>query len=157
MTPLAPIPTQTLRSILGKDCRLCASPWIEERDDSESIGEPSSQYGQSRLKNRELAAFRFNLKSDVRRARVGENISQMHYARQGIITPEMEFIAIRENQRYQEHQDRDLLVRHPGMAFGATMPAEITAEFVRKEVAEGRAIIPANINHPEIEPMIIGA
>ncbi len=132
------------------------SAWIEERNDTQAVGEPSSEYGQSRLKNSELAAFRFNLKSDVKKARAGANASQMFYARQGIVTPEMEFIAIRENQRLQECLEKDLMKHHPGMGFGANIPAEISPEFVRKEVAEGRAIIPANINHPEIEPMIIG-
>ena len=130
--------------------------WILERNDTESINGPSSAYGQERLENSELAAFRFNLKHDIRKARTGANVSQMHYARKGIVTPEMEYIAIRENQRYQEYLDQDLQKHHPGMNFGANLPEAITPEFVRKEVAEGRAIIPANINHPEIEPMIIG-
>ena len=131
-------------------------PWIEERHDTEVIGVPSSNYGLERLSNPELKQFRFNLKNNVRRAKTGSNVSQMHYARQGIITPEMEFIAIRENQRWQEYKDKGLLDAHPGQNFGANIPQTITPEFVRQEVAEGRAIIPANINHPEIEPMIIG-
>ncbi len=132
------------------------SKWIEERNDTEVIGVPTSNYGLERLRDPELANLRFNLKHNVRRAKEGKNVSQMHYARQGIITPEMEYIAIRENQRWQEYKDKNLLKSHAGQSFGANLPQEITPEFVRKEVAEGRAIIPANINHPEIEPMIIG-
>ena len=129
--------------------------WIEERDDSETLSGPSSRYGVERLRDPKLAELRFNLKRAPRKAKPGANVTQMHYARRGIVTPEMEFIAIRENQR------RDLLGdlvtrQHPGQSFGASLPAAITPEFVRDEVAQGRAIIPANINHPESEPMIIG-
>src|SRR5436189_2231767 len=129
--------------------------WIEERVDTDVLDGPSSHFGLERLNDPKLAELRFNLKRKPRRARAGMNVSQMHYARKGIITPEMEFIAIRENQR------RDALpelftTQHVGENFGARLPAHITAEFVRDEVARGRAIIPANINHPEAEPMIIG-
>ena len=129
--------------------------WIEERGDTETLPGPSSRYGVERLADSKLAELRFNLKRAPRRAKAGANVTQMHYARRGIVTPEMEFIAIRENQR------RDLLGelvtrQHPGQSFGASLPAAITPEFVRDEVARGRAIIPANINHPESEPMIIG-
>jgi len=129
--------------------------WIEERDDSETLAGPSSHYGVERLRDPKLAELRFNLKRAPRKAKPGANVTQMHYARRGVVTPEMEFIAIRENQR------RDLLGdlvtrQHPGQSFGASLPAAITPEFVRDEVARGRAIIPANINHPESEPMIIG-
>jgi phosphomethylpyrimidine synthase len=129
--------------------------WIEERDDSETLSGPSSHYGVERLRDPKLAELRFNLKRAPRKAKAGANVTQMHYARRGIVTPEMEFIAIRENQR------RDLLGdlvtrQHPGQSFGASLPAAITPEFVRDEVALGRAILPANINHPESEPMIIG-
>ncbi|MET1082773.1 MAG: phosphomethylpyrimidine synthase ThiC, partial [Burkholderiales bacterium] len=129
--------------------------WIEERGDTEALAGPTSHYGVERLRDPRLAEMRFNLKRTPRRAKAGRNVSQMHYARAGIVTPEMEFIAIRENQR------RDLLGelitrQHPGESFGASIPKFITPEFVRKEVARGRAIIPANINHPESEPMIIG-
>ncbi len=129
--------------------------WIEERGDTEMLAGPSSRYGVERLADSKLAELRFNLKRAPRRAKAGANVTQMHYARRGIVTPEMEFIAIRENQR------RDLLGelvtrQHPGQSFGASLPAAITPEFVRDEVARGRAIIPANINHPESEPMIIG-
>jgi phosphomethylpyrimidine synthase len=99
--------------------------------------------------------MRFNLQRTPRRARPGENVSQMHYARRGIITPEMEFVAIRENQR-RDGLPELLTRQHAGESFGAMLPKQITAEFVRQEVARGRAIIPANINHPESEPMIIG-
>ena len=129
--------------------------WIEERADTETLSGPSSHYGVERLRDPKLAELRFNLKRAPRKAKAGANVTQMHYARRGIVTPEMEFVAIRENQR------RDLLGdlitrQHPGQSFGASLPAAITPEFVRDEVARGRAIIPANINHPESEPMIIG-
>ncbi|SDX53753.1 hydroxymethylpyrimidine synthase [Collimonas sp. OK242] len=144
-------------------------PWIMERDDTEELPGPSSQYGIERLNDPKLAELRFNLHRKPRRAKTGTNVSQMHYARQGIVTPEMEFVAIRENMRRKEYLEElkasgpmgnklaDLMGRqHPGQSFGASLPAEITPEFVRDEIARGRAIIPANINHPEIEPMIIG-
>ena len=129
--------------------------WIEERGDTETLDELTSEYGRQRLKDPELAEMRFDLKRSPRRAKSGMNVTQMHYARAGIITPEMEFIAIRENQR-REGLSGMLLKQHPGENFGAHMPKQITPEFVRSEVAAGRAIIPANINHPESEPMIIG-
>ena len=129
--------------------------WIEERADTELMAGPTSIYGRARLDDAKLAQMRFNLHRTPRRARSGVNVSQMHYARKGIITPEMEFIAIRENQRRDALPE--LITRqHAGEPFGAMLPKEITAEFVRDEVARGRAIIPANINHPESEPMIIG-
>ena len=129
--------------------------WVDERNDTEVMAGPSSTYGRVRLDDPKLAAMRFNLQRSPRRARDGMNVTQMHYARRGVVTPEMEFIAIRENQR--RDLLADLLVRqHPGESFGAAMPKSITPEFVREEVARGRAIIPANINHPESEPMIIG-
>jgi len=129
--------------------------WIEERGDTELLSGPTSIYGRTRLDDAKLAQMRFNLQRTPRRARPGGNVSQMHYARKGIITPEMEFIAIRENQRLDALPE--LVTRqHAGEAFGAALPRQITAEFVRDEVARGRAIIPANINHPESEPMIIG-
>ena len=131
------------------------SQWIEERNDTEQLDGPSSAFGQQRKVDPELAEMRFNLTRLPRRAKPGKNVSQMHYARQGIITPEMEFIAIRENQR-RENMSELLQTQHPGHDFGASIPKMITPEFVRDEVARGRAIIPMNINHPEIEPMIIG-
>ncbi len=145
------------------------TPWILERNDTEELSGPSSQYGTARLNDSELAELRFNLLRKPRRAKAGANVSQMHYARQGIITPEMEFVAIRENMRRKEYLEAlkasgpmgnklaNLMGRqHPGQSFGASIPSEITPEFVRDEIARGRAIIPANINHPEVEPMIIG-
>jgi len=125
--------------------------WIEERDDTEILSKVSSLYGQQRQTDPNLSTLRFSHLRPPRRAKAGRNVTQMHYARQGIITPEMEFIAIRENQRLHDSE-----VQHPGESFGAAIPKIITPEFVRDEVARGRAIIPANINHPELEPMIIG-
>ena len=144
-------------------------PWIMERADTEELPGPTSDYGIARLADPKLAELRFNLHRKPRRALAGKNVTQMHYAKRGIITPEMEFVAIRENMRRQEYLRElqasgpmgerlaDLMGRqHPGQSFGASIPAEITPEFVREEIARGRAIIPANINHPEVEPMIIG-
>lgn len=130
--------------------------WILERGDTEQLSGPSSAFGRARQADPSLAHLRFEHIRPPRRARPGANVTQMHYARRGIITPEMEFIAIRENQRLELYRDTLLARRHPGQAFGASIPEEITPEFVRDEVARGRAIIPANINHPESEPMIIG-
>ncbi|WP_303902575.1 phosphomethylpyrimidine synthase ThiC [Thiohalomonas denitrificans] len=134
--------------------------WIEERADTERLDGPSSEYGRARQDDAELKKLRFEHIRSPRRARAGVNVTQMHYARRGIITPEMEFIAIRENCKLREMRAdplyEKLLRQHPGQAFGANIPDEITPEFVRDEVAAGRAIIPANINHPELEPMIIG-
>jgi phosphomethylpyrimidine synthase len=143
--------------------------WIAARGDSVQLDGPTSDYGRQRLADKELDALRFELHRQPRRAADGRNVSQMHYARQGIITPEMEFIAIRENLRRKEYleslrasgPDGEKMARllgrqHRGESFGAAIPQEITPEFVRDEVARGRAVIPANINHPELEPMIIG-
>src|SRR5574344_1221438 len=127
--------------------------WIEERQDTERLDTLSSAFGQERLRDIRTAEIRFAHIQKPRRAKAGKNVTQMHYAKQGIITPEMEYIAIRENQRQREGVD---MRQHPGQNFGAKNLTEITPEFVRQEVAEGRAIIPANINHPECEPMIIG-
>jgi phosphomethylpyrimidine synthase len=129
--------------------------WIAERNDTEQLDGPTSTFGQQRLHDPELTQMRFNLHRKPLRAKSGMNVSQMHYARQGIITPEMEYIAIRENQR-RENMSELLQTQHKGQDFGASIPKVITPEFVRSEVALGRAIIPMNINHPEIEPMIIG-
>ncbi len=143
--------------------------WIEARGDSERLDGPSSRYGAQRLNDPKLAELRFDLHRKPRRCLPGKNVSQMHYARKGVVTPEMEFIAVRENlqrERYMESLKATgktgekmlelLMKQHPGESFGAAIPATIDAEFVRSEVARGRAIIPANINHPESEPMIIG-
>src|SRR6202158_3311438 len=133
--------------------------WIEERADTVALSELSSAYGRARLADIELTGMRFDLHRKPRRARPGCNVSQMHYARRGMITPEMEFIAIRENLKREEALRTlpELVTRqHAGQSFGASLPDLVTPEFVRDEVARGRAIIPANINHPESEPMIIG-
>ena len=129
--------------------------WIEERGDTERLNEQSSTYGRSRLADPELAALRLAHVQQPRRAKAGKNVTQMHYARQGIITPEMEFVAIRENQKL-EGLSEQIRRQHPGQSFGAAIPKVITPEFVRDEIARGRAILPNNINHPESEPMIIG-
>jgi phosphomethylpyrimidine synthase len=144
-------------------------PWIVERGDVEELPAVSSEYGRLRLADPKLDALRFAHIRKPLRAKPGRNVTQMHYARQGIITPEMEFIAIRENLKRLAAMGQGngngngsgrggsrLAGQHPGNSWGASIPAEITPEFVRDEVARGRAIIPSNINHPEIEPMIIG-
>jgi phosphomethylpyrimidine synthase len=133
------------------------SSWIDQRGDTERLPGLSSNFGQQRLNDAELTQLRFAHVRNPRRAKAGANVSQMHYARQGIITAEMEYVAIRENMKLAEARAAGLLEpQHPGHSFGASVPREITAEFVREEIARGRAIIPANINHTELEPMIIG-
>ncbi len=126
--------------------------WIRARGDSEELPAITSSYGQARLNDKSLDGLRFPHLRKPRVAKRGGNVSQMHYARKGIVTPEMEFVAIREQQRVEAA----LAQQHPGESWGAAIPKQITPEFVRDEIARGRAIIPANINHPEIEPMIIG-
>ncbi|SFG99553.1 phosphomethylpyrimidine synthase ThiC [Neptunomonas qingdaonensis] len=132
--------------------------WIAERNDTEQLTALSSEYGRAREVDLRLDELRFELTRKPSRAKAGMNVTQLHYARKGIITPEMEFIAIRENMKLAKSKAEGNIVaqQHPGFSFGANLPDEITPEFVRQEVAEGRAIIPANINHPELEPMIIG-
>ncbi|KAA0892983.1 phosphomethylpyrimidine synthase ThiC [Pusillimonas sp. ANT_WB101] len=143
--------------------------WITERNDTEVLSDISSDYGRMRQHDSSLDSMRFPRVRPPRRAKPGCNVSQMHYARRGIITPEMEFVALRENLRREEYVEalrhsgpdgeklaKRLLRQHAGQSFGAAIPASITPEFVRDEIARGRAIIPANINHPEIEPMAIG-
>mgnify|MGYP003970420653 FL=1 len=130
------------------------SNWIKERGDTEILDGVSSNFSNERLNNKELDELRFEHLRAPRKAKKGKNVTQMHYARKGIITPEMEFIAIRENCLWQEYQDQ--VGQHEGESFGASIPKVITPEFVRDEVARGRAIIPNNINHPETEPMIVG-
>ncbi len=136
------------------------SGWIEERGDTETLPGLSSEYGRQRRGDPQLDNLRFEHIRQPRRAKAGANVTQMHYARRGIVTPEMEFAAIRENLRLQELREdpryRKLLRQHAGKHFGAGIPQQITPEFVCAEVARGRAIIPANINHVELEPMIIG-
>jgi hydroxymethylpyrimidine synthase len=130
--------------------------WIDERADTEFLDAVSSDYAKTRLSDETLDDLRFKALPSIRRAKPNQCVTQLHYARQGIITPEMEFIAIRENMGRQQYREEQLNRQHPGESFGAHLPSNITPEFVRQEVAEGRAIIPANINHPEAEPMIIG-
>ncbi|NOY70969.1 MAG: phosphomethylpyrimidine synthase ThiC [Gammaproteobacteria bacterium] len=132
-------------------------PWIVARGDTEVLPQLSSNYAQQRAADMTTKNLRFDHIAPSRRARSGTNVTQMHYARKGMITPEMEFIAIRENARLQEAREQGVRARrHAGQSFSAAIPEIITPEFVRDEVARGRAVIPANINHPELEPMIIG-
>ncbi|MGY1458292.1 MULTISPECIES: phosphomethylpyrimidine synthase ThiC [unclassified Luteimonas] len=145
--------------------------WIEARGDTHALTALGSEFGRAREGDPKLDAVRFPARPQPRRANAGANVTQMHYARRGIITPEMEYVAIRENQRLDELRERlqprsgeniaavaapTLLAQHPGESFGASIPARITPEFVRDEIARGRAILPCNINHPESEPMVIG-
>ncbi len=134
----------------------CRASWIADRADTEELPQVSSGFTQQRLADDGLDHLRFELLPRPRKAMSGKNVTQLHYARKGIITPEMEFIAIRENMGRERIRGEVLRQQHPGESFGAHLPANITPEFVRQEVAAGRAIIPANINHPESEPMIIG-
>ncbi|MCL7715162.1 phosphomethylpyrimidine synthase ThiC [Stenotrophomonas mori] len=130
--------------------------WIEERGDTERLDALSSAFGRTRQDDGRLDAVRFPGRTLPRRAVAGANVTQMHYARRGIVTPEMEYVAIRENQRLEAVREAHLLAQHPGQDFGASIQRVITPEFVREEIARGRAILPCNINHPESEPMIIG-
>ena len=136
------------------------SHWIEERGDTQVLSGPSSEFGHARQNDPRTAHLRFAHYHAPRRAKPGKNVTQMHYAKRGVITPEMEYIAIREDMRLQQHKNdpryQKLLKQKVGTRFGANIPEAITPEFVREEVANGRAIIPNNINHPESEPMIIG-
>ncbi len=142
---------------LHKGIKKVRTRWIEKRGDTEILEDFSSKYFHKRSQNEELNTLRFPNISKPRRAKKGKNVSQMHYAREGIITPEMEFVAIRENCKLQEMKESGLLCKqHKGESFGANLPNIYTPEFVRDEIASGRAVMPANINHPEIEPMIIG-
>jgi phosphomethylpyrimidine synthase len=131
--------------------------WIKERDDTEILNRPSSNYARTQENNLLDLQVRFPSPFVSRRARDGKNLSQMHYARKGIVTPEMEFVALRESMLLERLLQNPLyLSQHSGQPLGAQLPKQVTPEFVRAEVAAGRAIIPANINHPELEPMIIG-
>ena len=139
------------------------SAWLNERGDTEILSGLSSEYGLERAHDPHTAHLRFNQITRPRRAKAGRNVTQMHYARQGIITPEMEFVALRERMKmdelFRDPRYAKIIKQHAGEAFGANLPTHpdrITSEFVRQEIAAGRAIIPANINHPELEPMIIG-
>lgn len=130
--------------------------WIAERSDTEVLPQASSEYTRQQAEEVLDNDFLYPGLARIRRAKLGNTVTQLHYARQGIITPEMEYIAIRENMGRAEYKDASLTQQHPGQSFGANLPEQITPEFVRQEVAAGRAIIPCNINHPESEPMIIG-
>jgi phosphomethylpyrimidine synthase len=144
---------------IGKGLPKLRESWIFERNDTEELNELSSSFANERLADQQLDSIRFPNLPNARKACTGKNVTQMHYARKGIITPEMEYVAIRENQRMEElfNKNESLWKQHPGNNFGAHQHKSwITPEFVRDEVARGRAIIPANINHPESEPMIIG-
>ncbi|BDF96543.1 MULTISPECIES: phosphomethylpyrimidine synthase ThiC [Pseudoalteromonas] len=130
--------------------------WIESRGDTEILESVTSQFSQQRMADEGLDHIRFEHLPKIRRAKAGKNVTQMHYARQGIITPEMEYVAIRENMGRAQIQQELLAQQHKGESFGASIPEFITPEFVRDEIARGRAILPNNINHPETEPMIVG-
>jgi len=131
--------------------------WIRERGDTEELSKRSSVFAKQQIETEKLKKLTFPYLPKAMRAKEGQNVTQLHYARQGKITPEMEYIAIRENQGLKEAKERGLISEHHiGQSFGASIPKEVTPEFVRNEVAKGRAIIPLNINHPESEPMIIG-
>lgn len=130
--------------------------WIVERDDTEMLESVTSQFSQQRMADEGLDHIRFEHLPKIRRAKVGKNVTQMHYARQGIVTPEMEYVAIRENMGRAKLREELLAQQHKGQSFGASIPEFITPEFVRDEIARGRAVLPNNINHPETEPMIIG-
>ena len=133
--------------------------WIEERGDTVELSQLSSAYGRERLADSDLSGMRFDLQRKPRRARDAANVTQMHYARRGIVTPEMEFIAIRENLKREAMLKTlpELVTRqHAGQSFGASIPDFVTPEFVRNEVARGRANITANNNHPDTEPQING-
>lgn len=164
-----PYTDPTVQIDIRKGLPALRQAWISERGDTELMAGLNSQYGQARQADPELDSLRFELKRQPRRSISGANVTQMHYARRGIITPEMEFVAIRENLRREhyieslrasgpqgEEMARRLTKVHPGQNFGASLPTTVTPEFIRDEIARGRAILPANINHPETEPMIIG-
>ncbi len=163
--PNAPVPVYDTSGAYGDpeseiDVRKGLPPlrqqWILERNDTVELASATSHFTQQRMADDGLDHLRFEHLPKPRKAKIGQCVTQMYYARRGIITPEMEYIAIRENMGRERVRDELLLKQHPGENFGANLPENITPEFVRKEVAEGRAIIPANINHPEAEPMIIG-
>ncbi|UOF15872.1 phosphomethylpyrimidine synthase ThiC [Lysobacter capsici] len=160
--PLAVYDTSGIYTQTGANIDLVAglaplrAAWIAERGDTEALSGLSSEFGRKREHDPKLAHVRFGNRPLPRRAIGTANVTQMHYARRGIVTPEMEYIAIRENQRLESIREAHLLSQHPGQSFGANIQKIITPEFVRDEVARGRAIIPNNINHPESEPMIIG-
>jgi len=130
--------------------------WIKDRNDTEVLNSVTSQFAQQRMADDGLDHIRFEHLPKIRRGKAGKNVTQMHYARQGIVTPEMEYVAIRENMGRAKIREELLAAQHKGESFGASIPDFITPEFVRDEIACGRAILPNNINHPETEPMIVG-
>ncbi|NOU51043.1 phosphomethylpyrimidine synthase ThiC [Pseudoalteromonas sp. JBTF-M23] len=130
--------------------------WIDARGDTEWLDSVTSKFSQQRMADEGLDHIRFEHLPKIRRAKAGKNVTQMHYARQGIVTPEMEYVAIRENMGRAKIREEILAQQHKGQSFGASIPEFITPEFVRDEIARGRAILPNNINHPESEPMIVG-
>ncbi len=154
--PSGPYTDPDVRIDLSAGLAPLRAGWIEARGDTERLSALSSEFGRGREGDARLDAVRFPNRALPRRAKAGANVSQMHYAKRGIVTPEMEYVAIRENQRLDAVRELHLLQQHPGEAFGANIQTFITPEFVRDEIARGRAILPNNINHPESEPMIIG-
>ncbi|KAF7779357.1 phosphomethylpyrimidine synthase [Pseudoalteromonas marina] len=130
--------------------------WIAGRNDTEVLDSVTSQFAQQRMADDGLDHIRFDHLPKIRRGKAGKNVTQMHYARQGIVTPEMEYVAVRENMGRAKIREELLAAQHKGESFGASIPDFITPEFVREEIARGRAILPNNINHPETEPMIVG-
>ncbi len=141
---------------LTKGIKKIRENWISERDDIENLEDFSSEYFHKRYEDNKIDRVRFPNIKKPKKAKKGKNVTQMHLAKQGIITPEMEFVAIRENQMLEYAKENGLLKQHKGENFGANLPELYTPEFVRDEIASGRAVLPANINHPEVEPMIIG-
>jgi phosphomethylpyrimidine synthase len=146
--PSGPYTDPDVRIDLAAGLAPLRARWIEERGDTEQLSQLSSEFGRGRDGNARLDAVRFPSRRLPRVAKAGANVSQMHYARKGIVTPEMEYVAIRENQRLELVRDAMLRKQHPGEAFGASIQQVITPEFVRDEIARGRAILPNNINHP---------
>lgn len=163
--PNEPVPVYDTSGLYGEEAApidvrrglpLLRENWVLERADTEALEGLSSVFTQERLADEGLDHLRFEHLPSARRAKPGRRVTQLHYARAGIVTPEMEFIALRENMGRERVRSELLRTQHPGQGFGARLPENITPEFVRDEVAAGRAIIPCNINHPEAEPMIIG-
>ncbi|BFU60668.1 MULTISPECIES: phosphomethylpyrimidine synthase ThiC [Rodentibacter] len=163
--PNEPIPVYDTSGVYGDESqtidvtqgiKALRANWIAERADTETLSQANSAYTQARSKDITLDDLRMKTTRPILKAKAGKRVTQMYYAKQGIITPEMEFIAIRENMGRERIKSAVLLQQHLGNGFGAVIPDKITPEFVRQEVAAGRAIIPCNINHPESEPMIIG-
>lgn len=154
-----PYTDETATIDVRKGLKRIREQWILDREDVDVLEQISSEYGLERLADTKLDELRFSYSHKPMKAKDGKNVTQLHYAKQGIITPEMEYIAIRENQRIEQldNAPASLKQQHAGENFGAKTPKnKITPEFVRDEIAAGRAIIPNNINHPESEPMIIG-